>query len=57
MRLQEKYSGKYVAVKGRRVVAAARTFGGLERKMARIRVNPEKVEIMQVPPKDVVCVY
>ena len=57
MRLQHKYGGKYVALKDGKVLAAARGLDLVMKKLSGLKVKLSQVEVVQVPPKDLVCVY
>ncbi|OGH58558.1 MAG: hypothetical protein A3G34_11985 [Candidatus Lindowbacteria bacterium RIFCSPLOWO2_12_FULL_62_27] len=57
LKFQERYGGKFVAMKGQRVLASGRTYGALERKLARLKLTGEDIEIMHVSRPDVICVY
>lgn len=57
MRLQHKYGGKYVALKDGKVLAAARGLDRVMKKVASLKVQLGQIELVQVPPKDLVCVY
>jgi len=57
MRLQHKYGGKYVALKDGKVLAAARGLDKVFKKLSALKVKVSQVEVLQVPPKDLACVY
>lgn len=57
LEFQEKYGGRFVALRGNKVIAAARTYGALERKLSRLRLGKKVIDIMRVPRPDGICAY
>ncbi len=58
IRLQDRnYGGQYVALWRGKVLAAAKTYSALERKLSGLRLGRKIIGIVQVPRPDVICVY
>ena len=56
-RLQESYAGEYIARKDSRILAHAKTYRQLVKKLIQKHINRTIVTIGFVPPKSAVCIY
>ena len=57
IRLQDSYGGKFVAMRGDKVIASAETLGELVRELKENDLPAEEVVFEYVRPKGLVCVY
>jgi hypothetical protein len=55
-RLQTRYSGRFVALRKGAVIASAKTHAALVKKILPT-IRTQRLELLFVPPKGLVCVY
>ncbi len=56
-RLQERYSGEYIARNGARVLEHAGTYTRLMKRLAQKHIDRTTLSIGFVPPKSAICIY
>ena len=56
-RLQKKYAGEYIARKDNQILAHAKTYSQLAKKLVQKHINRTIVTIGFVPPKGTICIY
>ena len=54
---QKKYSGEYIARRENRVLAHAKTYPLLKKRILQKKLDRKSVIIGFVPPKDMICIY
>lgn len=57
MKLQENYSGEYVARKGNRILVHAKTYPSLKRELVKKHLDRSKLIVGFVPPKNTISIY
>lgn len=56
-KLQKDYAGQYVGRKNNHVVAHAKTYSELVRKLVKKHIDRKTLTIGFVPPKSTLCIY
>ena len=56
-RLQENYAGEYIGRKDNQIIAHAKTYSELSKKLTQKRINRKKLIIGFIPPKGTICIY
>jgi hypothetical protein len=56
-KFQEKYSDEFIARKDEKVLAHAKTYRALKRKIEKMHLDRSKLVIGLVPPKNIICIY
>lgn len=57
VKFQEKYANEFIARKNGKVLAHAKTYTALKRKLAKMHLDRTKLIIGLVPPKNMICIY
>jgi len=57
VRLQKNYAGEYIARRGDKTLAHAKTYSQLVKKIACKHLDRTKLTIGLVPPKSTICIY
>ncbi len=56
-RLQKNYAGEYIARKADKILAHAKTYSQLTKKIAHKDIDRRTLTIGFVPPKSTICIY
>jgi hypothetical protein len=56
-KLQKDYAGEYIGRKNSRIVAHAKSYSQLVRKLIQKHINRQDIAIGLVPPKSTLCIY
>ena len=56
-RLQKNYAGEYIGRKDNQIIAHAKTYAQLSKKLAQKQTNREGLIIGFVPPQNTICIY
>ena len=56
-KFQKKYPDEYIARKDSKVLAHAKTYTALKRKLAKMYLDKAKLIIGLAPPKNTICIY
>ena len=57
MKLQEKYSGEYIARRGNRILVHAKTYPSLKKKLVKEHLDRSQLIVGFVPPKNTISIY
>lgn len=55
--LQKKHAGEYIARRDNRIVACAKTYSELIRKLAQRHIDRTELVLGFVPPQKTICIY
>ena len=56
-KLQKNYAGEYIAREDNKILAHAKTYSQLTKKLIQQHINRTKITIGFVPPKKTICIY
>ena len=56
-KFQKKYANEFIARKNGKVLAHARTYPALKKKIEKLHLDRTKLIIGLVPPKNMICIY
>ena len=54
---QKKYANEFIARKDEKVLAHAKTYTALKRKIEKLHLDSSKIVIGLVPPRNMICIY